>query len=74
MRNTRRLVQVTLLAAVVLAASSWWSRAQQSGGDAAESRASGSQKGAVRRYETSFVKSEIKNRPSVWLEDRDVER
>lgn len=40
MRNTRRLVQVTLFAAVVLAAGSWLSRAQQSGGDAAGSRAS----------------------------------
>jgi Lrp/AsnC family leucine-responsive transcriptional regulator len=26
---------------------------------------------AVRRYETSFVKSEIKNRPAVWLEEGD---
>ena len=26
---------------------------------------------AVRRYETSFVKAEIKNRPAVWLDERD---
>jgi Lrp/AsnC family leucine-responsive transcriptional regulator len=29
---------------------------------------------AVRRYETSFVKSEIKNRPTVLLGDRDLAR
>jgi Lrp/AsnC family leucine-responsive transcriptional regulator len=29
---------------------------------------------AVRRYETSFVKAEIKNRPSVWLDARDCDR
>lgn len=27
---------------------------------------------AVRRYETSFVKAEIKNRPAVWLDERDA--
>lgn len=27
---------------------------------------------AVRRYETSFVKAEIKNRPTVWLDERDA--
>jgi len=27
---------------------------------------------AVRRYETSFVKSEVKNRPSVWLDEGDL--
>lgn len=29
---------------------------------------------AVRRYETSFVKAEIKNRPTVRLDERDVAR
>jgi Lrp/AsnC family leucine-responsive transcriptional regulator len=27
---------------------------------------------AVRRYETSFVKTEVKNRPSVWLDEKDL--
>ena len=27
---------------------------------------------AVRRYETSFVRAEIKNRPAVWLDERDA--
>lgn len=27
---------------------------------------------AVRRYETSFVKAEIKNRPAVWLDEEDA--
>jgi Lrp/AsnC family transcriptional regulator, leucine-responsive regulatory protein len=27
---------------------------------------------AVRRYETSFVKSEVKNRPAVWLDEGDL--
>ena len=29
---------------------------------------------AVRRYETTFVKAEIKNRPAVWLDDSDAAR
>jgi Lrp/AsnC family leucine-responsive transcriptional regulator len=29
---------------------------------------------AVRRYETSFVKAEIKNRPAVWLDESDTLR
>jgi Lrp/AsnC family leucine-responsive transcriptional regulator len=29
---------------------------------------------AVRRYETSFVKAEIKNRPAVWLDEGDMSR
>lgn len=29
---------------------------------------------AVRRYETSFVKAEIKNRPAVWLDEGDISR
>lgn len=29
---------------------------------------------SVRRYETSFVKAEIKNSPAVWLDESDVGR
>ena len=29
---------------------------------------------AVRRYETSFVKAAVKNRPGVWLDSRDCDR
>lgn len=29
---------------------------------------------SVRRYETSFVKAEIKHRPGVWLDEKDVAR